>query len=108
MLVVLGVVLAVGLASPARLREVVCARRSILIACLITSALCLVFFAALGFYRNRLAFNVVIPILVGASVIATGLLERQPRGLAITMLLLLAIGATGYIASALSRVTWPY
>jgi hypothetical protein len=101
-------VLLAGLASPSQLRAVIQARSRILLACVITSVLCLGFFALVGFYRTRLAFNVVVPVLVAASVIATGLLERQPRGLAVTTVLLITMAAAGYVASALSRVTWPY
>jgi hypothetical protein len=107
-LVLLMMVLIPALASPSHLAAVLRGRSRLLLACAITSILCLGFFGAIGFYRTRLAFNVVIPLVVGASAIITSMLERQSRGLAFTTVLLAGSTAAGYIASALLRITWPY
>jgi hypothetical protein len=107
-LILLAVVLAVGLASPSRLAATLRERARTLAAAAITLILCAGFFALVGFYRNRLAFNVVVPVVVVAGVILDGLLERMPRRPAAATLALVAVVAAGDVASALARVTWPY
>lgn len=107
-LVLLALALVAGALSPRRLRETIRQRSQILVASSVTLVLCLGFFALMGFYRNRLAFNAAVPLIVCASVIFTGLLERAPRRQAVVTVLLVAAAACGYITLALVRVTWPY
>lgn len=103
-LVLLAIALIVGVMSPARLKETLRARSAILGAAAITLVMCLGFFALMGFYRDRLEFNVVVPAFVIASVIVTGLLERVPRKQTIVTIVLLVVAAAGYIIAALVRV----
>jgi len=105
-LLLLAIVFFVRIVSPARLRETIKERSHLLIAAGITFAVCLVFFYLMGFYRNRLEFNVALPLLVVASVLLTGVLDRVPRKQ--TVMTLIALAAVAFITSALLRVTWPY
>jgi len=105
-LLLLAIVLFVQVASPDRLRETIRERSHLVIAAGIVFAVCLVFFYLMGFYRNRLEFNIVMPLLVVASVLLTGVLDRLPRKQ--TVMTLIALAAVAFITSALLRVTWPY
>lgn len=105
-LVLFAIVLFVRLVAPDRLRETMKERSHLLIAAGIVFAVCLVFFYLMGFYRNRLEFNVVMPLLVVASTLLTGVVDRLPRKQ--TVMTLIALAAVAFITSALLRVTWPY
>jgi hypothetical protein len=103
---VLGIVViaALGIFSSTRLKESIRQRRLILIAAAITLVMCLGFFGLLGFYRNRLAFNVVVPVIVAASVILTSQIERMTKKHAMVMLLLLSVAAALCVMAALFRM----
>ena len=107
-LVLLAITLLVGIMSPPRLKATIRERSLTLAAAAITLVVCLGFFALIGFYRHRLAFPVVVPVLVIASVIITALLERMPKKETVVTILLVVIAAGGFITSALVRITWPY
>jgi hypothetical protein len=103
-LLLLAIVLLVGYKSLPRLRETIKERSHSLIASLITMVVCFAFFGLMGFYRDRLEFNVVVPIIVIAGIILSGLLERMPRRQVVVTLFLVAAVALGYIVTALVRV----
>ena len=107
-LVLLAIVLVVRIVAPDRLRETIKDRSLMLGAAAITLVIAAVFYALMGFYRNRLEFNVVMPLLVIASVLLTGVIERLPRRQTVLTITLVVIAAVAFIASALVRVTWPY
>lgn len=107
-LLLLAIVLVVRIVSPARLQETIRDRSFTLGAAGITFVICLGFFSLMGFYRNRLEFNVVMPVLVIASILITGVVERLPRSQTILTLTLVIFAAIGFVASALLRITWPY
>jgi hypothetical protein len=67
-----------------------------------------VFYSLMGFYRNRLEFNVVLPLFVIASVLLSGVIDRLPRKHAALTMSLVVLAALVFITSALVRVTWPY
>jgi 4-amino-4-deoxy-L-arabinose transferase-like glycosyltransferase len=103
---VLGLVVIAPLAGvfSARFKESIKERRLILIAAAITFVICLGCFGLLGFYRNRLAFNVVVPVIVAASVILTSEIERMTRKAAVVTLLLLIVAAATCVMAALFRI----
>jgi hypothetical protein len=103
-LVLLAVAVAVGIASPPRLKATLRGRAPTLIAAAVTLILCLGFFLALGVYRNRLEFNIVVPVIVMSSVVITGLLERMPRKQAVATIVLVIVAAGGCAAAALVRL----
>jgi hypothetical protein len=98
------VALLVGAMALPQLKATIAERSHTLIAALITLLLCASFFGLMGYYRNRLEFNVVLPVIVMMSVIITGLLERMPRKQAAVALLLVVLAAGAYIAAAVVRV----
>ena len=100
----LAIVLLLGYKSLPRLRETIRERSHSLLASLITMVVCFTFFGLMGFYRDRLEFNVVVPVIVIAGIILSGLLERMPRRQVIVTLLLVAAVALGYIVTALVHV----
>jgi hypothetical protein len=103
-LVLLGVALAVGVTSSTRLRATLWERSHTLTAGVITLTMCLGFFLLMGFYRNRLEFNIVVPVIVMMSVIISGFLERMPSEQAIATVLLVVVAAGGCVTSALVRL----
>lgn len=107
-LVLLVIVLVVRILSSDGLRETIRSRSLTLTAAGITLVICVVFYALMGFYRNRLEFNVVMPLVVIASVLLTGVLEHLPKKQTILTMTLVVLAAVVFIASALLRVTWPY
>ncbi len=107
-LVLLAIVLVVRIVAPDRLRQTIKDRTLMIGAAAITLVIAAVFYALMGFYRNRLEFNVVMPLLVIASVLLTGVIERLPRRQTVLTITLVVIAAVAFIASALVRVTWPY
>ena len=107
-LVLLAIVLLVKSMAPDRLRETIKERSLILAAAGITLVIAAVFYSLMGFYRNRLEFNVVMPLLVIASVLLTGAVDRLPRKQALLTITLVELFAFVFIISALDRVTWPY
>ena len=103
------VLLAIVLLVPAqRLNAVIKARSRLLEAVAITFVVCFCFFALIGFYRNRLAFNAAVPIFIVASALLVAALERIPRQRAVIILLSIGVVSVGYVTSALVGVTWPY
>lgn len=103
-LVLLTIAVLAGSVSARRLRAAIAARALTVTAALITLILCLGFFALMGFYRQRLEFNVVVPVFVIASVILIGLIERiAPKPAAVTVLVVMA-AALAYITAAVDRV----
>lgn len=62
--------------SPPRLKVTIRERSRTLGAAAITLVMCLSFFALVGFYRNRLAFNVLVPVVI-VSVTRTGSKTRS-------------------------------
>lgn len=103
-LVLLAMALLAGRVSPRRLRAAITARSLTLTAAIITLVLCLGFFALMGFYRQRLEFNVVVSVFVMASVILIGVIERMASRLAAVTLLVVMAGAMAYITAAVVRV----
>jgi hypothetical protein len=102
---VLGlVVLPLAGVFSARFKESIRERSLILIAAAITFVICLGCFGLLGFYRNRLAFNVVVPVIVAASVILTSQIERMTKKHAVVTLLLLIVAAAACVMAALFRI----
>jgi hypothetical protein len=100
----LAIVLLVGYKSLPRLREIIRERSQSLIAALITMVMCFGFFGLMGFYRDRLEFNVMVPIIVMAGIILSGLLERMPRRQVVVTLFLVVAVTLGYVVTALVRV----
>ena len=45
----------------------------------LTTISCLVFFYFVGFYQQRLAFNVVLPLIVGAAIVALDIGDKAPQ-----------------------------
>lgn len=107
-IVLLGIVLVIRFVAPHSLRETIKERSRILVAAGVTLAITAVFYSLMGFYRNRLEFNVVMPILVIAGVLLTSVVDRQPKKHAIVTVTLVGLVAFAFIISALVRVTWPY
>ena len=107
-LLLLVIVLLIRKINPAELRQTINERSLTLGAAGITFAVCLGFFGLMGFYRNRLAFNIVMPALVATSVLITGVVDRLPRKHWILTMTLVVLVAVVSITSALMRVTWPY
>lgn len=60
-------------------------RSTTFVAIAISISVCLVYFYFLGTYRERLALNIVLPLLLAAAILAIGILERVPRPLAALM-----------------------
>ena len=103
-LVLLTIAVLAGSVPPRRLRAAITARALTLTAALITLILSVGFFALMGFYRQRLEFNVVVPVLVIASVILIGVIERMASGPAAVTLLVVMGAAIAYITAAVVRV----
>jgi hypothetical protein len=107
-LILLAIALLVGVMSLPRLKATIKERSRTLTATVITLVMCLCFYLLMGFYRHRLEFNIVVPVIVMATVIFTGLLERMTRKETVVTMLLVVIAAGSCITSALMRITWPY
>lgn len=107
-LILFLIVLLFGLISREQLTTIVRGRSRLLIAAVITLLMCLPFFALMGFYRDRLAFNVAVPVFVIASVLLTGLLENASHPRRALMAASVVLAGACSIASALLRITWPY
>lgn len=106
--ILLAIAAAFGLMSPPAWKATLRNRSFALVASVITFLMCLAFFALMGFYRDRLAYNVAVPVFVIASVILTDLVERLSRTERIVALSLVALAAAGSVSAALLRITWPY
>lgn len=100
-LVLFAVASAVAVTSPKQLKTILWERSHTLTAGVITLIMCLGFFLLMGFYRNRLEFNIVVPVIVMMSVIITGLLERMPSRQALGAVLLVAVAAGGCVTATL-------
>jgi hypothetical protein len=107
-LILLVIVLVFSLISRERLKTMIRGRSTLLIAAVITFLMAVPFFALMGFYRDRLAFNVVVPIFIIASVLLTALVENASRPQKTFMVGSVALAAACCIMAALLRVTWPY
>ena len=107
-LMLLAIVVVVRIVAPDRLRQTIKERSLVLAAAGITLVICAVFYSLMGFYRNRLEFNVVMPLIVIASVLLTGVIEGLPRKQTTLTMTLVVLAALVFVASALVRVTWPY
>lgn len=94
----------VGVLAPHALKATIKERSLILVAAAITFVMCLGAFGLLGFYRNRLEFNIVVPAIVAASVILTGQLEHMTKKHAVVTLMLLVVAAAVCIMAALFLV----
>ena len=78
LLLLFGTVLfGVALRVPVRLiyRE----RSSTFIAIAFTTFVCLIYFYLLGTYRERLALNIVLPLILASAILAVGIVERVAR-----------------------------
>lgn len=104
----LAIVLVIRILSPDRFCETIKQRSLTVTAAGITLVISAVFYALMGFYRNRLEFNVVMPLLVIASVLLTGVIERLSRNQTILTMTTVVLVAAVFVVSALVRVTWPY
>ena len=60
-------------------------RSTTFVAIAISTSVCLVYFYFLGTYRERLALNIVLPLLLVSAIFAISILERVPRPLAALM-----------------------
>ena len=107
-LILLAIVLVIAKIYPAQIRETIQVQSLTLGAAGITLGVCLIFFGLMGFYRNRLEFNIVAPVLVIASVLISGVVDRLPRKQSLLTMTVVILAAIASIGSALMRVTWPY
>lgn len=107
-LMLFAIVLVIYVLAPQELRETIKQRSLVLTAALITLVISAVFYSLMGFYRNRLEFNVVMPLLVIASLLLTTTLDRLRKPQIALTITLVVLAASVFAGSALVRVTWPY
>jgi hypothetical protein len=74
-LFLLGAVVLLGFTLRAPITLIFAERRMTFTAIAVTTISCLFFFYLVGFYPERLAFNVVPPLILGAAVVALGIVE---------------------------------
>jgi hypothetical protein len=87
-----------------RLRELVSGYEPVLAGIAITLVVSLPFFGLQGFYRDRLAFNLVVPLVVLAGILAVRLRERLRRPAGNLALAVPALTAVGVLLGALLKV----
>jgi hypothetical protein len=83
-LLLVGIVV-VGIALRVPIGLVLHERSTTFIAIAVSTFVCLVYFYFLGTYRERLALNIVLPLLVAAAIFAIGVLKRAERTLAVVI-----------------------
>jgi hypothetical protein len=86
------------------LRELVSGYEPVLAGIAITLLVSLPFFGLQGFYRDRLAFNLVVPLVVLAGILAVRLRERLRRPAGNLALAVPAVTAFGVLLGALLKV----
>jgi hypothetical protein len=96
-LLLLGVVLLITGIAQLSLHEIAVSRREEFLAVAVTLLLALPFFALQGFYRDRLAFNVAVPIVIAVGLIAVEVTRMAPRAHAVALNVALGCGALGYL-----------
>jgi len=96
-LLLLAVMLVIARAAGVSVREIAESRRELLLAIGATLVVCLPFFALQGFYRERLAFNLAVPVIVAVGVVALELTARARRPYVVVVNLALAYAALGYL-----------
>jgi hypothetical protein len=71
----LGAVVLLGFVSRAPIVLIFTQRRVVFMAITVTTISCLLFFYLVGFYQERLAFNVVPPLILSAAIVALGIVD---------------------------------
>jgi hypothetical protein len=96
-LLLLAGVLALARVTGVSLWGLAAERRDVAIAIAVSLAVFLPFFALQGFYRERLAFNLAVPVIIAVGVVAVEIARRATRTQLVALNLVLACGAVGYL-----------
>ena len=88
-LLLLGIAL-FGVALRVPIGLVLRERSTTFLAIALSSLVCFIYFYLLGFYRERLAINIVLPLLLAAAILAIAILEKVAKPFPAVMVLMLA------------------